>query len=138
MLFSLCCFLLVACLTLRTAWRCVHRCVLRRWSRLLNDKKLLFIVTVAFEFNDVLLSGFLRLNQLLLTSLEVEALTADGHVHLTATDKLNTIVTRCAQSKTGNTIANLTNSLQLLDLLTLWNQVQHIVERFSESRATQG
>jgi len=73
---------------------------------------------------------------LLLEGFEIEALTADWHVHFSSTYKLNLVADGCAQGEAGWMAANFANSLKLLHFLALRYQVKHIVEWFPERCAT--
>lgn len=66
----------------------------------------------------------LRLFLLLLLSLEKEAFAANWHVGLSATDQLNIVVRSCAQCERGLVVTEFADSMQLLDLLSLGQQVK--------------
>jgi len=72
-----------------------------------------------------------RLFLFLLLCLEKEAFAANWHIGLTATNQLNIGVRSCAQCERGLVLAKLADGVELLDLLSLGQQVEDRVESFA-------
>jgi hypothetical protein len=73
---------------------------------------------------------------LLLLGLEVEAFSADRHVQVATSNQLNLIACCCSESEACRVVANLADSLKLLYLFALWNQVKNVIEWLAERSTT--